>query len=260
MKKSAVVKLFAGLGNQIFQYVYGRYLSEKGYDVTFLQDTKVDDFSNVFKTDEDTIKPCKYIKTNNKVKIVAIKILHKYVLKNYYADYFQNKLYSLKILPELSHTLVFKNEKSYKNTSEYKTIISSKSVSLHIRGGDYHKEPNYANICTKEYYQKAIKAIAEQKPDVQFFVFTNDLQYAHSITEGFENITYIQNENFTKDPGFDLFLMTQCKHNIIANSTFSWWGAFLNQNIEKIVICPSKWTNDILDVINNFAIESWRRL
>ncbi len=257
MKNSITIKLFAGLGNQIFQYIYGQYKVMHCTKVTFLQDTYVDDFSSVFKTNKDVLNKCKYIKSNSKIKNLLLKIFYKYILRNYYTEYFQEKFYALDMEPLLGMVLQFKYEDNYINTKEYKTIKETESVSLHIRGGDYHKEPKYANICTKEYYQNAIKTITEQRPSAQFFVFTNDTEYAKKITEGFENITYVKNEELKKDPGFDLFLMSQCKHNIIANSTFSWWGAFMNQNNEKTVICPSKWTNDKEDVIDNFTIKNW---
>ncbi len=257
MKNSIAIKLFAGLGNQIFQYIYGQYQVIHCTKITFIQDTYVDDFSKVFKTTKDVLNTCKYIKSNSKIVNIALKFFYKYILRNYYAEYFQEKFYALDMEPLLDMVLQFKYEDDYKNTSEYNSIVSSESVSLHIRGGDYHKEPMFANICTKEYYQKAIRTITKQNPNVTFFVFTNDLQYAQSITNGFENTTYIKNDQFDRDPGFDLFLMSQCKHNIIANSTFSWWGAFMNKNESKIVICPAKWTNEKIDVIDNFAVHNW---
>ncbi len=260
MKNTIAIKLFAGLGNQIFQYIYGQYQVRHCTKVTFLQDTKVDDFSNVFKINKDVLNKCTYIKINSRIANFTFKFWHKYILKNYYTEYFQDKFYALDMEPLLNMVLQFKYEEGYKNTYEYKTIKEAESVSLHIRGGDYHKEPKYANICTKEYYQNAINTILEKQQNAHFFVFTNDTNYAHSITAGFENITYVKNANFSKDPGFDLYLMSKCKHNIIANSTFSWWGAFINNNKTKIVLCPSKWTNAENDVIDNFAIQDWIKI
>lgn len=261
MKKSAVIKLYAGLGNQIFQYVYGQYLSKQGIKIKFLQDTKVDDFSLIFKTDTQTIGQCTYIKTDNSLHIITLKIFYKYIQRNYYTGYYQDKKYALDLKSEMQNILKFKNEEVYKATAEYKSIESSKAVSLHIRGGDYLCEPKYAHVCTSTYYKNAVEKIMQKVHNPQFFIFTNDKAFAQNILADMDiQVIFIENQAFAKDPGFDLFLLSHCKHNIIANSTFSWWGAFLNQYADKIVICPKKWTNAPDDVIENLAMTPWIKI
>ena len=252
MKKSVLIKLYAGLGNQLFQYIYGHYLSKNGTKVKFLQDTKVDDLNSVFVIDKKTLKECKYIRPN-KIFAFILKFYHKICCRNYYTGYYQDKKYALDLGVDLQEILQFKNAEEYKKTKEYQEVLKSESVSLHIRGGDYNKEPDFANICTKEYYAKAIGKILEKLPNASFFVFTNDIQYAKNITQNFENMIYLNNDTFKRDPGFDLFLMTICKHSIIANSTFSWWGACLNFSVEQFVICPKEWKNSEPDLIDKFA-------
>lgn len=270
LKKSMVIKLFAGLGNQLFQYTYGQYLASIGHNVLFLQQPSNGDFSKVFKTDSLTLGSCKYIRTENKILLFSYKVLYKFIKHNYYTGYYQEKKYSEGLFLKLPKIVSFLHEEQYRKTSEYKRLASCESVSLHIRGGDYLQGSQYTNICTSEYYKNAIEYILKNVTKAHFFVFTNDVEYAQSVLTiplssindtGFDNtITFISNKEFENDPGFDLFLISQCKHNIIANSTYSWWGAFLNENTDKIVVCPTKWTNEELDVIDNFALDDWIRI
>lgn len=265
MKKSIVIKLFAGLGNQLFQYTYGQYLKTQGHSVLFLQQPSNNDFSHVFCTDKTTLNSCTYIRTKNKKLLFLYKVLYKFILHNYYAGFYQKKKYPNELLPQLPKILSFLHKDAYLKTKEYKIVSSCQSVSLHIRGGDYLQEAYYKNICTQEYYKNAIHYILKNVPKVHFFIFTNDVKYAQSIVSNIDNSifkdsTFIANEEFKNDSGFDLFLMSQCTHNIIANSTYSWWGAFLNSNTNKIVTCPVKWTNKEIDVIDNFGLKDWIRI
>ena len=97
----------------------------------------------------------------------------------------------------------------------------------------------YGGICTSEYYEKAMKQMEEWVPDCHFFVFTNDPEW---VKENYKqgNITIVEGND--EDAGYiDMYLMTQCKHYIMANSSFSWWGCYLNSSKEKKVIAPSRW-------------------
>ena len=97
----------------------------------------------------------------------------------------------------------------------------------------------FAGVCTPEYYEKAIAYIATKISSIQFYVFTDDPEWVNANFE-IENAIYVQH-NTGSDSWQDMYLMSQCKHNIIANSSFSWWGAWLNSNPSKIVIAPTKW-------------------
>ena len=121
-------------------------------------------------------------------------------------------------------------------------IQAVNSVSIHIRRGDYLSDQyvnGFAGVCTPEYYEKAIAYIATKIPSIQFYVFTDDPEWVNANFE-IENAIYVQH-NTGSDSWQDMYLMSQCKHNIIANSSFSWWGAWLNSNPSKIVIAPTKW-------------------
>lgn len=116
-------------------------------------------------------------------------------------------------------------------------IQQENSVSLHIRRGDYLT----AGIRTPgmDYYRRAMDYIIRHgNPDAQFFVFTDDMEYAEKELRGYKNITFVKG-NRGKNSFRDMQLMSLCRHNIITNSTFSFWGAYLNTGPDKVVICPN---------------------
>ena len=117
---------------------------------------------------------------------------------------------------------------------------NTNSVSLHIRRGDYLTVSDvYGGICTPEYYEKAMKQMEEWHPDCHFFVFTNDTKW---VKENYhqKNLTVVEGND--EDAGYiDLYLMTRCKHYILANSSFSWWGCYLSTSKDKKVIAPKQW-------------------
>lgn len=117
------------------------------------------------------------------------------------------------------------------------------SVAIHVRkGSDYMQNVKF-QVCSLDYYKAAIDMIMNRVDHPNFFVFTDNAEW---VNENFTFLDYeLVNHNPTTGWGnhFDMQLMTYCKHNIIANSTYSWWGAFLNQNPSKIVIAPAKWFN-----------------
>jgi hypothetical protein len=137
----------------------------------------------------------------------------------------------------------FKEELISKKTKDLAVIIcQANSVSIHIRRGDYLSDQyinGFAGICTLDYYKKAVDYINSNTKGAVFYVFTDDFEW---VTENFviPNATFIQH-NTGNNSWQDMYLMSLCKHNIIANSSFSWWGAWLNSNPHKIVIAPKKW-------------------
>lgn len=121
--------------------------------------------------------------------------------------------------------------------SKYSKIMENKTISIHIRRGDYLKFQNHHPLLTPEYYLKAINLILSKDKVNNYIVFSDDIEWCKSIFGDNEDIHYIENE-----PDYiDLYLMSKCTHNIIANSTFSWWGAWLNQTPNKIVVAPNTW-------------------
>ena len=139
---------------------------------------------------------------------------------------------------------------------------TTESVSIHIRRGDYITKSNNDirfNLCDDKYYIKAIEKIKSITNNPKFYVFSDDIPAAKKILENEKNCVYIEeNKDFE-----DMFLMTQCKHNILANSTFSFWGAFLNKNRKQCVIAPKiqylkkidgKWKRVLLPVLKDWTV------
>lgn len=124
-------------------------------------------------------------------------------------------------------------------------IQATNAVSVHIRRGDYLEVNDlYGGICTSEYYAKAFRKMRQEVPDCHFFLFTNDPAWAKETYGKEADVTIVEGND--EDHGYlDLYLMTQCNHYILANSSFSWWGAYLSQNTSenKLVLAPPKWFN-----------------
>lgn len=132
------------------------------------------------------------------------------------------------------------------------------SVSIHIRRGDYLYVDEYAGMCDISYYKRAIEIISQKVTSLCFYVFSDDIDWVKSnLTVGHATISFID-WNSRENSWQDMLLMSACKHNIIANSTFSWWGAWLNKNPEKIVICPKQFSK--LQDSSNIMPDNWIRI
>lgn len=132
-------------------------------------------------------------------------------------------------------------------------------VSIHIRRGDYLQGKNkdiYGGICTDEYYKNAIEYICQKLDNPKFLIFSNDMDYVRTNFDIPQS--KIVDFNQKSDSWQDLFIMSKCHHNIIANSTFSWWGAYLNENSNKIVITPTKFNN--IDSNTDIILQEWVKI
>lgn len=122
-------------------------------------------------------------------------------------------------------------------------LENSNSVAIHLRRGDYVSNPHtlgYHGLCEADYYLAAIAEIRRRRPDAGFFVFSDDIAAAREVLKAETALHFIE-PNPERKNHFDMMLMSRCKHNIIANSTFSWWAAWLNANPGKIIIAPRRW-------------------
>lgn len=127
------------------------------------------------------------------------------------------------------------------------------TVSIHIRRGDYLTTADvYGGICTVEYYRKAIEQILKSVRDAEFILFSDDKEWAVTMAgkwterygSGSKEIRFSVLRGTDSDTGYiDMYLMSRCRHHIIANSSFSWWGAYLDTRPGKMVLAPSKWSN-----------------
>lgn len=182
--------------------------------------------------------------------------------------YWQSEKYFVQYRKELLDMLI----PNYDMTDSFKTMLSkiqnTQSVSIHVRRGDFIA----LGFCLNdEYYKKAIQYIIERIKNPIFYVFSDDIEYAKKMFSNFDVAIEIINYKSIDSTVEDFLLMKSCKHNIIANSTYSWWGAWANCNPDKIVICPPRESPDFFlskrmenDNINNcvsvFYLNTYRKL
>jgi hypothetical protein len=167
--------------------------------------------------------------------------------KNIYLDgYWQSEKYFIEFDQDIRHRFTFPILNDIHGLEYQRLIDGSQSVSIHIRRGDYVTNPEankFHGTCTLDYYHQAKRIIMNNVKNPIFFIFSDDTEWAHKNFSQSEN-TVIVDKTSHFVSWIDMFLMSRCKHNIIANSTFSWWAAWLNSNREKIVIAPKTWFRD----------------
>ncbi len=157
--------------------------------------------------------------------------------KSYYLyGPFANYRYFKDIEKNIRELYRFPEIKDERNLGYAEHIKNTNSVSIHIRRGDYISLG--IPVASKEFYCSAVDIISEKIMDPVFFVFSDDPGYAKSIFSGRDNYVFVEG-NVGTESYRDMQLMSMCRHNITANSTFSFWGAFLNGNMEKIVVAPA---------------------
>ena len=283
-----IVKLIGGLGNQLFQYSLGRKLSIKNNDIfkldlsDFTKDNPrfyslgyfniVENFAK--KEDVAKLKKKGLSRVFEKIKPYYKRSVIKYkgydfdpnILElsgNFYLDgYWQSEKYFQDIKNIIRKEIILKEPLPSKYAGIINNIKNSNSVSIHIRRGDYitnNKFYKVYNLLDEKYYQRAVKFIAEKISDPRFFIFSDDIEWAKRDLDIPHPRIFVSGENEMKDYE-ELILMSLCKHNITANSSFSWWGAWLNENTDKIVISPDKWFNDKIGNAKDLIPENWIRL
>jgi len=255
-----IITFWGGLGNQIFEYAYYKWLQDRypnekiyGYypaiglaahnglevDKRFdVELPKASMFSNMIGSilfNVDRI--CRRLRlplvlTCNQANEKYDTIFH--------CDYWVNKKYELK-----DFKMQFNISNIDKDNIDLLAKMKGKNtIAIHIRRGDYlipKFASLYGGICTEEYYQKAINRICENVENPYFIFFSDDPQYVRD-TYHLDNMTIVDWNKGEKSI-YDMYLMSQCKYMILANSTFSYWAARLNENAE-LVICPNRWSNN----------------
>ena len=179
--------------------------------------------------------------------------------KKYFIGYFQSYKYVDPVRDIVLQDFQLKNPLSaYAQHMQKQIQTTPNSVAIHIRRGDYLSGYNgYYNILDTDYYTTAWEQIVTKYPDAQPFIFSQDTQWVH------QNLSFLPNPVFVtpdKDLQYeDMVLMSNCSHNIIANSSYSWWGAYLNKNPHKIVICPNHWTQHLrgTDALTDLIPPDW---
>lgn len=173
-----------------------------------------------------------------------------------YVGNFQSEKYFSSIRDELLRDFTFKNNILKEADSLLNSFKKNQPLaSLHVRRGDYVNLQNFHPLCEISYYENSIKEL----PSCDIVCFSDDIEWCEkNLSHISKNIYFSKN----KDPYVDLCLMSMCDHNIIANSSYSWWAAWLNKNNEKIVISPKKWfgPNYSYHNIKDLIPENWRKI
>jgi hypothetical protein len=178
----------------------------------------------------------------------------------YLAGYWQSEAYFAGVSSEIRRSYAFVAPNPA-NADAARRMADCQSVSLHVRRGDYATNSRIAavhGVCGPEYFKLAIDLIRSRIGNPRFFVFSDDLTWCKQSLELLPTTEFVS-INSDRQSFNDMRLMSLCKHNIIANSTFSWWGAWLNANPQKIVVAPKRWFATDEDVSTTYP-ESWVKL
>ena len=286
-----ITKLMGGLGNQMFQYAFGRRLAyERGVplklDLTW--------FSDAPNTGADTVREYALDGWRIQASIAAAEDLSRLPARNGFLARLglapsrsireRDFAFNAEVLraPSSAHlTGYWQSEKYFKGIRD--TLLRDftlavplcshsaqimpqlrelRPIALHVRRGDYaHNRVTNAfhGLCSIEYYKEAAARIAEQVPDPAFLLFSDDLDWARDNLKLKWPTTYVQHD-ITCSPHQDMWLMSHCSHHIIANSSYSWWGAWLCSNEDKIVIAPKRWFKDPKSNTDDLIPEGWTRI
>lgn len=275
-----VIRYMGGLGNQMFQYAFRCNFEKRNKiikdDISFyennpnampfelknsfpkiiLEEAEKRDIDNfwVQKKNRSYIKKIKnklfpytrIFQEEKKELFYDPKILK--VQSAYITGYWQNYRYVQNVKELLNERFEFPRIENEKILKLIEFMTNNNSVSLHIRAGDYLLPQNieiFGNICTLQYYKDAIRKITEQVKTPMFFVFSNDISWCKQNIS-LENVIWMDEISLPEhDDWVEMYLMSCCKHNIIANSSFSWWAAWLNRNPQKIVVAPKQWLKSV---------------
>ena len=262
-----IIKLEGGLGNQMFQYALGHNLSlihnvQLKIDSTYLKKDnqskrilRIDNLKTILEEatnkevysytsilqkflDKIRAKKKKIVERSNVFDPTILSVSEGYLVGNWNSEkYFKANE------DKIRDSFGLKNPLSIKAQTVADAIISSQiTTSVHIRRGDYVSIKKIADThgtLPISYYEEAMTKITDKFPNTDFFVFSDDIEWAK------ENLPKKYNTIFVSGPDIqdyeELTLMSLCKHSIIANSTFSWWGAWLNKNPNKIIVAPKQW-------------------
>jgi len=270
-----------GLGNQMFQYAFGRYLSLKNktelkFDIAWFPKSNYNRkyMLNIFNIDEKFANDSEINTLKYKIQLSYIINLLKKIRKDnilfkksyfneksfnynpylaettlndaYLDGYWQSEKYFIDIKDIIKKDFTIKIKPDKKIIKILNEIKRENSVSIHVRRGDYIIDTHtnaYHGVCPLEYYQKAVRIIKEKIKNPVYYIFSDDPEWVKNKLK-----LDIKYKTFEGNNDFDDFrLMQNCKHHITANSSFSWWSAWLSEFEHKIVICPSKWFNSSIN-------------
>lgn len=290
-----IIKLNGGLGNQMFQYATARAICDRApvlLDLFFFTKYKSQDdytprsfelgvfenlqakplssfFEKVLYSEEKFFKVLKFFIYSRMQKIVQRDMEYMGSLRRnkghvYLNGYFQSERYFSKIRNQLLQEFCFPVLDTENLSRQYFIQSVSTSVSIHVRRGDYLKPHNNKvhGILPLRYYTKAISNIEQQVENPYYFIFSDDPNWCEKNFNFLSGKFTIITNNDSSTAWKDMCLMTKCNHHIIANSSFSWWGAWLSTFDKKIVVAPQKWyAGEERNKYSEYIIpQSWIRL
>ena len=268
-ERKIVVHLYGGIGNQLFQYTFGEYIRNKYHEEVFydissfgvletFRDLQIDSIVKdipVFKTGKLFFS--RHIRFARRLFRLIFRLMPGNVYfenrfdetifsrKNwklvYFDGYWQDKIYPLWVKENVID-LYQPMESIPEVLKPYVDYINNNNVtSIHVRRGDYLNASNINmfGVCSLDYFKEGTRIISEKVPNAKFLIFTDDIQWVKQNMKLQNEFRVVDNDPIK--PFWYIYLMSLCDNNIISNSSFSWWGAFLNNNIEKWVIAPKNW-------------------
>jgi Glycosyl transferase family 11 len=283
-----ITRLQGGLGNQLFQYAAARALAtrlDKPFKleiITTLQKDKKRDIAlydlqaNFELAEKKELKEFIFFPSLYRHKPAFFSRFGKNVYREqhfhfdkkifqltdpvYLDGFWQSPLYFRGIESILKQDFTVKDELVKNVTARGKELAGKDSIAIHIRRGDLlnPKAMAYHGVLDKTYYEKAIRLLAQKVSSASFHVFSDDIGWAKQnlvLPAGTEFVSSI-----TKSAIEDFYLMTKCRHNIIANSSFSWWPAWLNDNPRKIIVAPKNWFADNRINTDDLIPPEWIRI
>lgn len=276
-----ITKLYGGLGNQMFQYAAGLGLAKRlgttvSVDESWYADQKRLGVRTIRQYELEILgiypqKQGVLAKLNLKLSPPAVfkdreqgydkefeQLKDNIILDGHWQSY----RYFEHAAKEVRRAFRFPEEISKQNSRLLDDINKSESVSIHVRRADYASDPynkKFLGALSLDYYKQAIKSMNVVKEDMCFYVFSDDIDWCKKNIKLGPRATFISH-NFGPRSFEDMRLMAACKHNIVANSSFSWWGAWLNDNPSKLVIAPKKWFNIPGFKTEDIVLDTWTKI
>lgn len=281
------IKLSGGLGNQLFQYALGRslaikYLCALNIDTSWYKNTPEGSTPRVALIEHLNIKANFIENVVDHEIFIQQKIWYKFFSKKIKVEkkYFKYDDSIMKVKPPLYLDGYWQSYKYFENIrhcllneitpkidgapsySQLETLIkkSKNSIAVHVRRGDYITSESASKVhgaLAIDYYKNAINEIKKKTETQTFFFFSDEINWVKENLGNHENYNYIEPNCNQESAIQELYLMSLCKDFIIANSTFSWWGAWLGTNKDKIVIFPKKWMANLNSVNTDLIPKDW---
>lgn len=283
-----ITKLIGGLGNQMFQYATGRSLAHRNNDSLKIDlsgyknqigvtpreyELSIFNINEVFSNTSEISR----LKRWNIISNLFFKNSRKLYLEEGFrfnkkfcnlkgdivlSGFWNSEKYFKDIETLLRKDFEFKKPINSSSIKILEQILHSNSVAVHIRRGDYVKDKKtneFHGICDLNYYNKAMIIMEKKVKNIIYFVFSDDMDWARQNLKNERQMVFVDG-NKGMDSWMDMALMSRCKHNIIANSTFSWWGAWLNNNGKKLVLAPNKWFNNTTLDTRDLIPKEWTKI